>query len=164
LIGFRAAAVIAVLCCGALLQTASAQSGPFAAFPGRWSGSGTIRVTSADKQTTERLRCSATYRVPGSRNLNLQLGCKSDSYTIDLTGDFEVDASAHISGHWTEHSRNVGGTTNGTAQGDKLHLYIESSAFAATLDMTTRSRQQSVSLDSRGAGQTITASVTLRRN
>ena len=143
---------------------ASAQSGPFAAFPGRWSGSGTIRVKSAEKQTTERLRCSATYRVPGSRNLNLQLGCKSDSYTIELTGDFEVDAGAHISGHWTEHSRSVGGTTNGTAQGDKLHLYIESSAFAATLDMTTRNRQQTVSLDSRGAGQKVTASVSLRRN
>ncbi len=162
--GCRAAAVIAVLCGGAILQIASAQSGLFAAFPGRWSGSGTIRVKSADKQTTERIRCSATYRVPGSQNLNLQLGCKSDSYTFDLTGDFEVDASAHISGHWTERSRNVGGTTNGTAQGDKLHLYIESSAFAATLDMTTRDRQQSVSLDSHGAGQTVTASVTLRRN
>ena len=164
MIGCRAAAVVAILCSGALSQVASAQSGPFAAFPGRWSGSGTIRVKSADKQTTERIRCSATYRVPGSGNLNLQLGCKSDSYNFDLTGDFEVDAGAHISGRWTEHSRNVGGTANGTAHGDKLHLYVESSAFAATLDMTTRDRQQLVSLDSRGAGQTVTASVTLRRN
>ena len=159
----RAAAVVAVLCGGATLHTAAAQSGPFAAFPGRWSGTGIIRVKSADKQTTERIRCSATYRVPGGRNLNLQLGCKSDSYTFDLTGDFEVDASAHIGGRWTEHSRGVGGTANGTAQGDRLHLYVESSGFAATLDMVTRGSQQSVSLDSRGATQTVTASITLRR-
>ena len=162
--GRRAAAVISVLCGGAILQIASAQSGPFAAFPGRWSGTGTIRVKNADKQTTERIRCSATYRVPGSQNLNLELGCRSDSYTFDLTGEFEVDAGAHITGRWTEHSRNVGGTANGTAHGDKVNLYVKSSAFAATLDMTTRDRQQSLSLDSRGAGQTVTASITLRRN
>lgn len=159
----------ALLCCMALLggaivvpQQASAQQGPFAGFAGRWSGAGIIRVKSADKQTNERIRCTATYRPRGNYNIDLQIGCKSDSYNFDFTGEFEADEAGHLNGRWTEHSRNVGGTGIGTARGETLQLHIESSAFSANLDIVTHGRRQSVSLDSHGAGQTVTASLTLQ--
>ncbi len=161
--------ISALLCCVALLggaivvpRPASAQQGPFAGFSGRWTGAGTIRVKSAEKQTNERIRCSATYRPRGNHNIDLQIGCKSDSYNFDLTGEFESDAGGQLNGRWTEQSRGVGGTGIGTARGERLQLFIESSAFAANLVIVTRGGRQSVSLDSHGAGQTVTASVTLQ--
>jgi hypothetical protein len=143
---------------------AAAEQGLFAGFSGRWSGTGTIRVKSADKNTAERVRCTATYRPRGTTAVDLQLACRSDSYNFDLSGEFEADASGKVTGRWTEHSRNVGGTAIGTARGEALQLHVESSAFAANLTLTTRGQQQSINLDSHGTGQTVTASMTLRRN
>lgn len=147
----------------ALPQPASAEQNPFAGFSGRWSGTGTIRVKSSEKNNVERVRCTATYRPRGNYNIDLQLGCKSDSYNFDLSGEFEADASGQVSGRWTEHSRGVGGTAIGTARGQTLRLHVESAAFAADIALTTRGQRQSISLDSRGAGQTVTASMTLQR-
>lgn len=159
--------LVALLCvvvlCGGGFAVAQTVSGPFAGFDGRWSGTGKIRVKNAEKDTNERIRCTATYRPRGSANIDLQLGCRSDSYNFDLTGQFEADDSGQVSGRWTEHSRNVGGTAIGTARGGTLRLHVESSAFAANLTLTTRGQRQTVSLDSHGAGQTVTASMTLQR-
>jgi hypothetical protein len=154
---------IALLNCS-FLQPAIADEGPFAGFAGRWSGTGTVRVKSADRQNAERIRCTATYRLRGSHGVNLQLRCRSDSYNVDLSGEFDADDSGHLSGRWTEHSRNVGGTGIGTARGGTIQLHIESSAFAADLNLVTRGQRQSISLDSHGAGQIVTGSITLQRN
>lgn len=148
---------------GILSQPTLAQSGPFAALPGRWSGSGTIRVKSAETQTNERIRCTATYRLRGNHAVDLEFGCNSDNYKFDLTGEFEADETGHFSGRWTERSRNIGGTAIGTVRGGTLQTHIESSAFAANLKLITRGRQQSINLDSQGAGQIVTATITLRR-
>ena len=160
----------AVLACAAMLLsagsifTASADSGPFVSFPGSWSGTGVIRVKDDNKQTTERVRCKATYRLNGSHVVGLQLGCQSDNYKFKLIGNFEADASNQVTGRWTEESYNIGGTAIGRAKGGRLRVHAESAAFSAELSMVTRSSQQSVSLDSRGAGKRMTASITLRRN
>jgi hypothetical protein len=153
-----------LLSAGAAFTSATADSGPFTSFPGSWSGSGVIRVKDDGKQTTERVRCTATYRLSGSHDINLRLGCKSDNYKFALTGKFEADASNQVTGRWSEESYNIGGTAIGRAQGGRLRVHAEGSAFSAELSMVTRSRQQSVSLDSRGAGKRMTASITLRRN
>lgn len=159
----RLAVCITLLGVGMIPLPTLAQSAPFAAMSGRWTGSGTIRVKSADTQTDERIRCAASYRPRGNYGVDLQLGCNSDSYKFDLTGEFEADESGRFSGRWTEHSRNVGGTAIGTVHGDTLEVHVESSAFAANLRLVTRGRQQSIGLDSHGAGQTVTAAITLRR-
>ncbi|HZD89697.1 MAG TPA: hypothetical protein VE224_06335, partial [Pseudolabrys sp.] len=83
--------VLISLSAGAAWNAAAAESGPFTGFNGRWSGSGVIRVKDDNKQTTERVRCQATYRHSGSYDVGLRLGCKSDSYKFDLTGNFEAD-------------------------------------------------------------------------
>jgi hypothetical protein len=155
---------IALMTAGSMVTSAAAESGPFAGFQGRWSGTGVIRVKDDNKLITERVRCNATYRLSGGHDVGLQLGCKSDNYKFNLTGNFEADASNQVTGRWSEDSHNIGGTAIGRARGDRLQLHAESSAFSAELNMVTRSRQQSVSLDSRGAGKRMTASITLRRD
>jgi hypothetical protein len=159
-----ALACAAALLHWSVLQPAFADERPFAGFAGRWSGTGTVRVKSADKQNAERIRCTATYRLRGSHGVDLQLGCRSDSYNVDLSGEFDADDSGHLTGRWTEHSRNVGGTGVGTARGETIQLHIESAAFAADLSLVTRGQRQSISLESHGAGQTVTGSITLQRS
>jgi hypothetical protein len=144
-------------------RQASAASGPFAEFPGSWSGNGTIKPGDSP---TERIRCTATYRVRGStqHDIDLSLRCASDSYNFDLAGEFQADAGNQISGRWTERSRSIGGSAVGNAQGDRLQIHVESSAFSADLVMITRGRRQSVTIDSQGGGQIVKASMTLTRS
>lgn len=145
------------------IPSALAESGPFADFPGSWSGAGTLRP---ENGAAERIRCNANYRPRGSsqREIDLQLRCASDSYNFDLTGQFTADDQNQISGRWTERSRNTGGTAVGNARGDRLQLHIESGGFSAVLVMVTRNRRQSVDIDSHGGGQVVKASITLSRN
>ncbi len=155
---------IIAMSAGSIATSAAAESGPFVSFPGSWSGTGVIRVKDDNKQTTERVRCKATYKVNGGHNVGLRLGCKSDNYKFSLTGNFKADASNQVTGRWSEESYNIGGTAIGRAKGGLLRVHAEGSAFSAELSMVTRSSQQSVNLDSRGAGKRMTASITLRRN
>lgn len=148
---------------GTALAPVWAQSGLFSNYPGQWSGSGKIRVKSSDTTHTERIRCAAGYQLGVSHDIDLRLQCKSDSYDFDLTGHFQADANNRIIGLWTEHSRNVGGTVIGTAQGDRLQIHVKSSALSATLVLITRGRRQLVDLDAHGGGQTVTADITLQR-
>ncbi len=155
---------VAFLSSGALVASAAADSGPFASFPGHWSGTGVLHVKDDNKLVTERVRCKATYRLSGSHDVGLTLGCKSDNYKFELTGNFEADNSNRVTGRWSEESHNIGGTAIGRARGDRLQLHAEGSAFSAELNMVTHHHRQSVSLDSRGAGKRMTASITLQRN
>ncbi len=162
---------VAMLGCVAVLVLAfalaprpvSAASGPFADFSGNWSGAGTLRPEGG---AAERIRCKAEYRPRGSseHEIDLQLRCASDSYNFDLSGQFTADEKNQITGRWTERSRNVGGTAIGQAQGERLQIHTESSAFSADLVILTRSRRQSVTIDSRGGGQIVKASITLTRS
>ena len=154
--------LLLVLWTWAPLQAVSAETGPFAGFDGHWSGTGTIKP--ADKPA-ERIRCDATYRPRGSsqHEIDLQLRCDSDSYKFDLAGQFQADASNHITGNFTERTRGVGGSVIGNAQGPRMQFHVESSAFSATMVMTTRGRSQAVAIDAQGGGQFVKASMTLHR-
>ena len=145
-----------------LMLAGPASSAPFSNLPGKWSGTGKIRVKGQD---AERLRCSANYQSRGSSGstIALRLSCDSDSYKFDLVGDFNADSSNSISGRWTENTRNIGGTAIGKVAGDRFDLHIESSAFAANLRMVTRSDRQSVTFDAQGGGQIVDASITLSK-
>ncbi len=158
----RVCAILFALWGFAGLPPALAESGPFVGFGGNWAGTGTLRPQGGQP---ERVRCNASYRTRGSsaHQVDLSLRCTSDSYNFDLTGDFSADAGNRITGRWTERTRNIGGTAIGLARGDRLQIHIESSAFAATLNMVTRNRRQTVSIDSRGAGQVVKGSISLRR-
>ena len=138
-------------------------AGPFAGFTGSWSGTGMLRPSNG---AAERIHCRAEYRPRGStqHEVELQLRCASDSYNFDLTGEFTADEQNQVTGRWTERSRNVGGTAIGYAQGERLQIHVESSAFSADMVMLTRGRRQSVTLDSQGGGQIVKATITLSRS
>jgi hypothetical protein len=140
---------------------AFAASGPFAEFPGSWDGTGKIQI--GDK--TERIRCKATYSLQGSNEsfVVLALTCASDSYKFDLSGNFQADSSNHISGNWSETSRGVGGSASGTARGDRFQLHVESTAITGNMVVVTRGSSQSVTIDTIGTEDKISASITLKR-
>jgi hypothetical protein len=146
----------------AALPPALAASGPFEGFSGNWAGTGVLRPQGS---APERIRCNATYRARGStaHQVDLNIRCNSDSYNFDLSGNFTADAKNQVTGRWNERSRSVGGTAIGYARGDRLQIHIESAGFAATLYMVTRNRRQTVSIDSRGGGQVVKGSISLRR-
>jgi len=155
---------VVVLLGGTILQPSAARAGPFTKFHGNWSGTGIIRVKGEDsKQDAERIRCSAAYRQSGGSDVNLKLACKSDSYDLDLTGEFTADGDNRVTGQWTEHTRHVGGGVTGRIRGNRLQVRTESPALNANLSMITRGRRQSVQLKAAGGGQQVTASITLRR-
>jgi len=146
---------------GLAFYPALAAVSPFRAMAGSWSGGGMLSTADGNQ---ERLRCRASYDVAGRGDeLSLNLRCASDSYNFDLTGQFAADGSNHISGQWTERTRNIGGNAIGTARGDQIQVHVESGAFAADLSLTTRGRRQSVTINSPGGGQPMKANITLSR-
>jgi hypothetical protein len=150
---------IALVC--AAWQPTSAAAGPFAEFPGSWDGTGKIRI--GDK--TERIRCKATYSLQGSSesNIELRLTCTSDSYKFDLTGHFQADESNNISGNWSEISRGVAGSASGTARGDRFQIHVDSAPISGNIIMVTRRSSQSVTIDTIGTEDKISATITLHR-
>jgi hypothetical protein len=136
---------------GAVLMlsvTAShAQSGPFAGFSGAWSGNGTVALSDG---TTERIRCKADYKVDGSGlGLKQSLHCASDSYKFDLSSDVTSQGD-RISGYWSEASRNVNGSLQGTAGGGRIEVFVQAAGFAANLILQTNGSRQTVEISSKG--------------
>lgn len=162
----RRAAVVAAfalaLWAGAGWLQAAAAQGPFASFHGSWSGTGTMHT----EGKTERIRCEASYRPLGSsaHEIDLSLKCDSDTYKFNLGGRFQADEGNHVSGQWTEHTRNVGGIVVGNVHGSRFQLHVESNAFTADMVIITNSSRQSVSIDAQGGGQIVKASLTLRQH
>jgi len=159
---FSQLSLVAATCVALLFGSAANAAGPFADFPGSWSGNGKIRVQGKDP---ERLRCKANYRPRGSSQteIDLQLSCTSDSYSFDLVGQFAADDGNKLSGRWSENSRNVGGTAIGNVRGDRMDIHVESSAFSATLTLVTRGKKQAINFDAHGGGQVVDSSITLSR-
>jgi hypothetical protein len=158
---------VAVLACSVVFgcaawQQARAAEGPFASFPGTWEGNGKIHI--GDK--TERIRCKATYTLQGTTGtyVVLAITCASDSYKFDLSGSFQADLDNTINGNWNENSRGVGGSATGTAKDDRFQLHFESTAITGNMVIVTRSSSQTVTIDTIGTADKISASISLQRH
>ena len=104
----------------------------------------------ARRSSTERLRCKANYKVNGSgQGLKQNLRCASDSYKIDLSSDVTSEGN-RISGNWSEASRNVFGSLQGTAGGGRIEVFVEANGFAANLTLRTTGNRQTVQISSKG--------------
>src|ERR1700719_4027363 len=124
-----------------------AQPGPFAGFDGTWSGNGTVVLSDG---ATERIRCKADYKVNGNGlGLKQNLHCASDSYKFDLSTDVTSQGD-RISGNWSEASRNIFGTLQGTAGGGQIAGVVEASGFAASVTLRTTGNKQTVQISSKG--------------
>src|ERR1700726_1472921 len=124
-----------------------AQSRPFAGFDGAWSGNGTVSLSDG---STERIRCRADYKVDGTGlGLKQNLHCASDSYKFDLSSDVTSQGD-RIFGNWSETTRNVFGSLQGTAGGSQIDVFVEASGFAANLTLRTNGTKQVVQISSKG--------------
>ena len=125
-----------------------AQSGgPFAGFNGAWSGTGTVTLSDG---TAERIRCKADYKVNGTGlSLKQSLQCASDSYKFILSSDVSSNGD-RISGNWSEASRNINGSLQGTAGGGQIEVFVEAAGFAASLTLRTNGNRQTVQISSKG--------------
>jgi hypothetical protein len=141
----KAGAVIAAL---ALSTSAGyAQSRPFAGFDGAWSGNGTVSLSDG---SSERLRCRADYKVDKTGlGLKQTLKCASDSYKFDLASDVTSQGD-RISGQWTETSRNIFGSLQGTAGSGKIDVLVEAPGFTANLMLRANGNRQTVQISSKG--------------
>jgi hypothetical protein len=137
--------LLASLCLPGSAQAAVAS--PFAAMAGSWSGDGVLSTTDGGQ---ERLRCRASYDVAGNgAELRLNLRCASESYNFDLASEAQYRGGA-ISGSWSEASRNASGTLSGRGNGDHIDVAARGDSFSANLSLTTRGRQQTVSIRPQG--------------
>jgi hypothetical protein len=121
---------------------------PFRHFAGSWAGAGKVTLANG---ATERIRCRARYVVePVGYGMSQHLRCASASYNFDLSSDVTLQGGT-ISGHWTESTRNTGGTVSGSLLGNgRIQAVVSGPGFSATLSVTTRGNRQTVQLVSQG--------------
>lgn len=147
-----AAAVALVLAPAA----AHAESGVFAGFAGSWSGGGTITIADSG---TERIRCRGTNTVDPNGNILRQvLRCASDSYKFELTSNVTASGSS-VRGSWSEATRNVNGTVEGTVANGQVSALVTANGYAATFSMTSRGNRQTVNISSKGEVRGVNVSL-----
>jgi len=149
------------LIAGATHAQAQAVRGPFATFPGSWSGGGAISLASG---AVERLRCKAGYRVDdGGATLIQNLNCESDSYKFELRTQIGATAS-DITGRWFEVTRNAEGTIVGRVSGSHVEGTVSGPGFTATFSLQARGNRQQVLIRAQGGDITqISADLTRGR-
>jgi hypothetical protein len=156
---FGTAGLLALSLIFANVPAARAESGPFAALDGSWTGEGQIRTSGGLR---ERLRCRASYRsAEAGEHLRLALRCASDSYNFDLSGDVEHRGGA-IFGSWSEASRRASGTISGRVNGDHIEANAKGDSFSVTLSLTTHGNRQAVTIQSLAA-EVTNVSITLNK-
>ncbi|MGT2438514.1 hypothetical protein ACU4GH_25160 [Bradyrhizobium betae] len=140
---------------GILGSESKAQSGPFAAMAGNWSGSGTVTL---DDGSTERIRCRAKY-APIGPTMEMSLTCASDAYKFNLGASVRAEGSA-ITGSWSEASRNISGSLQGRGGGGNFEVVASTAGFNANIAMKTSGNRQSVTMraDSQFRGANISMS------
>lgn len=152
---FRGAALATALLLTPAL--AHAESGAFAGYAGNWAGNGTITIAEGG---TERIRCRGTYSVDGTGNtLRQVLRCASDSYKFELTSDIAAKGSS-ITGSWSEASRGVNGTVEGSISSGQVSALVQTNGYAATFNVSTRGNKQSVVISSKGELRGVTINLT----
>ncbi|MHB0767914.1 hypothetical protein [Bradyrhizobium sp. 5.13L] len=140
---------------GIVNSESNAQSGPFAAMAGSWSGSGTVTL---DDGSTERIRCRAKY-APIGPTMEMSLTCASDAYKFNLAAN--VQSAGHaISGSWSEASRNISGSLQGRGGGGNFEVVASAAGFNANIALKTSGNKQTVTMraDSQFRGANISMS------
>jgi hypothetical protein len=136
-----------------------AQSGPFNALAGSWSGGGTITLSDGSR---ERLRCRANYSPSGGGNqISLSLRCAGDSYNFEFSGAARYSAGT-ISGNWSESSMGTSGRFVGRASGDSISARVQGPNFSASLSISTHGNRQAILISAPGS-QFSSVSVALSR-
>jgi hypothetical protein len=137
---------------------AGAATGPFGFLSGNWSGNGTIKVKSGQK---ERIRCKIGYTVPSDGSSFQQvLKCASDSYTFDARSNVEHD-DGNISGTWNIY--NLKGVVSGIYTNNKIQAKVRGDGLLVSVAVTTTGNDQTVFITSEGTDVTEVA-IKLKKN
>jgi hypothetical protein len=143
----RSVGLAVALIAGATHAQAQAVRGPFATFPGSWSGGGAISLASG---AVERLHCTAGYRVDdGGATLVQNLNCASDSYKFELRTQIQANGS-DITGRWFEVTRNAEGSIVGRVSGSHVEGTVSGPGFTATFSLQARGNRQQVLIRAQG--------------
>jgi len=156
-----AAALLALASPSGLGVQPAFASGLFTGFEGSWSGDGTLTLAGG---SSESIRCRATYEVENDGNkLKQELRCASDSYTLTVESNVTYNSDAGvISGTWHETGYSTGGFLNGNASAGRIDARVEGNGFSASVEITTTSNQQVVTIRPQNMDVTE-VSVTMRR-
>jgi hypothetical protein len=139
---------------------AVAQSGPFSAYAGSWTGAGTVTASNGN---SERIRCRAHYSLLQSdTDLNQQLRCASDSYHFEVNSVLLADTEGRIRGTWEETTRRANGSVSGQLAGAVVTGHVVGTGFTAEMVVTLHGDKQTVRLTPSGADITLVA-IELRR-
>jgi hypothetical protein len=99
--------------------------------------------------TKERIRCRARYDVNDTGStVDLRLRCASDSFTFELQSNAGYQNGA-VSGNWSETTRGVGGSLEGSARGNRINVRV-SGIISAMLAVSTNANRQSISIEAPG--------------
>lgn len=141
-------------------MAATAQAGPalFARMAGGWSGGGRIMFSDG---RDERIRCRADFTDQAGEALEQRLRCASDNYNFDI-GSTVAARGDHISGDWTEATRNVAGQIEGRVFGNHIEAHVQAAAFQANLALSVSGNALRVTLAPQG-NDVREIEVTLRR-
>lgn len=138
-----AAVGLAALCAVAHVALAN----PVQNLPGRWSGPGSIVMSSGE---TEQMRCIATYFVDnGGSAVKQNLRCAGQGYKIDAITSLTV-AGGKVSGGWEERTWATTGSIRGDIQGEGFSLTIDGPGFTAAMAVRTTNCNQSINITPRG--------------
>ncbi len=128
-----------------LLPAGETRADPLGELPGRWSGSGSIRMANG---TTESVKCVATYFVSGS-NITQNLRCASPGYKIDTKASLAV-RGGQVTGSWEERQYAQAGAVTGRMTSSGFNLTISGAQFTASLHLTSTACKQSLSITPKG--------------
>lgn len=144
---FRRLSSAAALASGLAWLTIEAFANPVPLLAGRWSGPGTISMSSGE---VEQMRCVATYFIEnGGGSVRQNLRCASQGYKIDAVTNLTV-SGGRVAGSWEERTWATTGLIKGDIQGDGFALQIEGPGFTAAMALKTSNCNQSISIAPRG--------------
>jgi hypothetical protein len=129
-----------------LMATGETRADPMGELPGRWSGSGSIRMTNG---STQSVKCVATYFVNGGANITQNLRCASPSYKIDTHANLVV-RGGQVTGSWEERQYAQTGAVTGRMTSNGFSLQISGAQFTAALQLTSAACKQSLSITPKG--------------
>ncbi|MFM9849962.1 MAG: hypothetical protein ACKVP3_22755 [Hyphomicrobiaceae bacterium] len=139
-------AIAAGLPLGLMFAAGETRADPLGELPGRWSGSGSIRLTNG---TTETVKCVATYFVTGGANVTQNLRCASPGYKIDTKARLAI-RGGQVTGNWEERQYAQTGAVTGRMTSNGFNLQISGTQFTAALQLTSTACKQSISISPKG--------------
>ena len=143
-----AALPLSALLAAGSLPPAIAAGGPFAEFPGQWTGTGNIGMADGSH---ERIKCRTSYSTgPSGQSLNINVDCASDSYRVNIISNVVAQGS-QFSGTWRETTRQVSGDVSGRVPGPgEYQATLSGTGFGIELAATSNGKIQKITINAQG--------------